>query len=109
MLGGREFWKCSGNYRALGDPSRALEGNSRKRSDSVSGVFPEFCRISSRKSQPHYWGYVDFWGPRSKAPCFLLVSCNTAIFVSARDESTISKNTVLTALIFQGALKGRRT
>ena len=45
--GGREFWKCSGSLKCLelqglGDPSRTLEGNSRKRSVSVSGVFPEF-------------------------------------------------------------------
>ena len=30
------------NYRVWGHPSRTLEGNSRKRSESVSGVFPEF-------------------------------------------------------------------
>ena len=28
----------------LGYPSRTLEGNSRKRSESVSGVFPEFFK-----------------------------------------------------------------
>ena len=33
----------------LGDPSRTLEGNSRKRSESVSGVFPEFFRNFFRK------------------------------------------------------------
>ena len=59
--GGREIWKCSGSLKCLelkglGHPSRTLEGNSRKRSESVSGVFPEFFRISSGKSQP-YWGY----------------------------------------------------
>ena len=37
-------------------PSRTLAGNSRKSSESVSGVFPEFSGISSAKSQP-YWGY----------------------------------------------------
>ena len=31
------------NYR-VGGPSRSLKGNSRKRSESVSGVFPEFFR-----------------------------------------------------------------
>ena len=43
VLGGREFWKRSGSLKCLelqglGD----LEGNSRKRSESVSRVFPEF-------------------------------------------------------------------
>ena len=41
------------NYRVWGDPSRTLEGNSRKSSESVSGFF---FRISSGKSQP-YWGH----------------------------------------------------
>ena len=45
VLGGREFWKCFGSLKclelqSLGHPSRTLEGNSRKRSESVSGVFP---------------------------------------------------------------------
>ena len=52
--GGRQFWKCSGaskclELQCLGDPSRTLEGNSRKRSESVSGVFPEFFRNFFRK------------------------------------------------------------
>ena len=54
VLGGREFWKCSGalkclKLQGLGHPSRTLEGNSRKRSESVSGVFPEFFRNFLRK------------------------------------------------------------
>ena len=49
VLGGREFWKRSGAFKCLelqglGDPSRTLERNSRKSSESVSGVFPEFFR-----------------------------------------------------------------
>ena len=45
---------CSGSLKCLelyglGDPSRTLEGNSRKRSESVSGVFPEFFRNLIRK------------------------------------------------------------
>ena len=32
------------NYRVWGIPASTLEGNSRKRSESVSGVFPEFFR-----------------------------------------------------------------
>ena len=58
ILGGGEFWKCSGgllNYRALGIPAVLFEGNSRKSSESVSGVFPEFSGTSSGKSQQH-WG-----------------------------------------------------
>ena len=54
VLGGREFWKCSGAFKCLelqglGHPSRTLEGNSRKRSESVSGLFPEFFRNFLRK------------------------------------------------------------
>ena len=54
VLGGREFWKRSGSLKCfelkgLGHPSRTLEGNSRKRSESVSGVFPEFFRNFFRK------------------------------------------------------------
>ena len=54
VLGGREFWKRSGRLKCLqlqdlGDPSRTLERNSRKRSESVSGVFPEFFRNFFRK------------------------------------------------------------
>ena len=49
VLGGRECWKCSGGFnclelQGLGHPSRTLEGNSRKRFESVSGVFPDFFR-----------------------------------------------------------------
>ena len=52
--GGGEFWKCSGSLKCLEvyglrDPSRTLEGNSRKRSASISGVFPEFFRNFFRK------------------------------------------------------------
>ena len=41
-----KFWKCSGSLKCLElqglrDPSRTLEGNFRKRSESVSGVFPD--------------------------------------------------------------------
>ena len=55
VLGGREFWKCSGILKCLelqgwGDPSRTLEGNSRKRSESVSGVFPEFLPESPSRT-----------------------------------------------------------
>ena len=54
VLGGREFWKRSGSLKCLeleglGHPSRTLQGNSRKRSESVSGVFPEFFRNFFRK------------------------------------------------------------
>ena len=54
VLGGREFWKRSGSLKCselwgLGHPSRTLEGNSRKRSESISGVFPEFFRNFFRK------------------------------------------------------------
>ena len=54
VLGGSEFWKCSGSFKCLelqglGHPSRTLEGSSRKRSESVSGVFPEFFRNFLRK------------------------------------------------------------
>ena len=61
VLGGREFWKCSGSLKCLelygfGHPSCTPEGTSRKRSESVSGVFPESGH-SSGKSQP-YWGGV---------------------------------------------------
>ena len=54
VLGGRVFWKRSGAFKCLeiqglGHPSRTLEGNCRKRSESVSGVFPEFLRNFLRK------------------------------------------------------------
>ena len=54
VLGEREFWKCSESLKCfelqgLGHPSRTLEGNCRKRSESVSGVFPEFFRNFFRK------------------------------------------------------------
>ena len=54
VLGGREFWKCSGSLKCLelqglGDPSCTLEGNSRRSSESASGVFPEFFRNFFRK------------------------------------------------------------
>ena len=67
VLMGRQSWKCSGGFtrlesEAFRDPSRTLEGNSRKSSQSVSGVFPEFSGISSGKSQPN-WGY----GPKGIA------------------------------------------
>ena len=47
VLGGGDFWKCSESLKCLelqglGHHGRTLEGNSRKRSESVSGVFPEF-------------------------------------------------------------------
>ena len=50
----REFWKGSGSFeclelQGLGDPSRTLKGNSRKSSESVSGVFPEFFWNSLQK------------------------------------------------------------
>ena len=86
VLAGREFWKCSGafnalTYRALGDPSRALERNSRKSSESVSRVFPEFVPespmalffldlfSSSFRKNPH--AHKSFFGtstPPSKKP-----------------------------------------
>ena len=34
----------------FGDPSRTLDGNSRKRSESVSGVFPEFLPESPSRT-----------------------------------------------------------
>ena len=37
------------NDRGLQDPSRTLEGNSRKKSESVSGFFPEIFRNFLRK------------------------------------------------------------
>ena len=37
------------NYRVWGIPGRTLEGNSRKRSESVSGVFPESFRNLFRR------------------------------------------------------------
>ena len=41
----------------MGHPSRTLDGNSRKRSESVSGVFPEFFRW------PRFgFGSVTVWG-----------------------------------------------
>ena len=43
-----EAFKCL-ELQGLGDPSRTLEGNSRKRSESVSEVFPEFFRNFFRK------------------------------------------------------------
>ena len=54
VLEGREFWKCSGAFKrlellGLGDPSRTLEDNSRKSSESVFRVFPEFLRNFFRK------------------------------------------------------------
>ena len=53
-LGGSQFWKYSGGFKCLkkkglGDRSCIVEGNSRKNSESVSRVFPEFFRNSFRK------------------------------------------------------------
>ena len=45
MLGAFKRLQLSG----LGYPSRTLQGNSRKNSESVSGVFPEFFRNFLRK------------------------------------------------------------
>ena len=44
---GREFWKCTGGLtclelQSLRGSSRTLEGNSRKSSESVAGIFLEF-------------------------------------------------------------------
>ena len=59
VLGGREFWKRSGSLKCLelyclGHPSRTLEGNSRKRSESVfrglSGILPEFLPESPSRT-----------------------------------------------------------
>ena len=68
VLGGREFWKCSGGFKCLelgglGHPSRTLKRNSRKSSESVSGIFPEFFQNFFGKSQP-YWGYGLNCAPR---------------------------------------------
>ena len=61
VLKGREFWKCSLwmlqnalHYRVwhLGDPSCTVEGNSRKSSESVPGVFPEIFQNFLRKVLP---------------------------------------------------------
>ena len=41
------------NYRVWGIP---FEGNSRKRSESIFGIFLDFFRNFFRKSQP-YWGH----------------------------------------------------
>ena len=54
-IGGREFWKCSGSLKCLEllgleDPSRTPEGNSRKRSESVPGVFPGFLPESPSRT-----------------------------------------------------------
>ena len=77
VLGGREFWKRSGSLKCLelqglGHPSRTLEGNSRKHSESVSGVFPEFFRNFFRKVPavlgvwPNKAGRSDFRNQRFK-------------------------------------------
>ena len=51
VLRGREFWKCFwASNEDLGGPSCTLEGNSRKVSESVSGVFSEFIRNFFRKA-----------------------------------------------------------
>ena len=45
----------------LWDPSHTLEGNSRKSSESVSGVFPEFVRKFFQKVDLQYveWGFLQ--------------------------------------------------
>ena len=53
---GRQFWKRSGAFKCLelqglGDPSRTLEGNFRKSSESVSRVLPEFLSTSDFQSE----------------------------------------------------------
>ena len=73
VLRGRRFWKCSGSFKCLElegleDPSRTLEGNSRKALMVFPGSFLNFSSgISSGKSQP-YWqkgchkrGIHDYW------------------------------------------------
>ena len=70
VLGGREFWKCSGRLRCLelwglGDPSRTLEGNSRKPSESVCGVFPEFFQNFFRKVP----AVLGVWPTQNSAMC----------------------------------------
>ena len=67
---GREFWKCSGAFKCLelqglGHPSRTLEGNSRKRSESISGVFPEFFRNFLRKVP----AVLGVWPTRTPSRC----------------------------------------
>ena len=52
--GKRILDSCSGAFKCLelqglGHPSRTRKGNSRKRSESVSGFFPEFFRNFLRK------------------------------------------------------------
>ena len=58
---------CSGSLKCLeleglGDPSRTLDGNSRKRSESVSGVFPEFLPESPSRTR----GMAHSAGPDEK-------------------------------------------
>ena len=49
VLGGDNSGNALEASNALNHPSRTLEGNSRKSSESVSGVFPEFFRNLFRK------------------------------------------------------------
>ena len=74
VLGGREFWshaletlKCL-KIIGLGDPSRTLEGNSRKRSERVSGVFPEFFRNFLPENPSRTGGMAHLCSPDSGEP-----------------------------------------
>ena len=72
---GREFWKCSGSLKCLElsglrDPSRTLEGTSRKCSESVSRVFPEF-----------------FWNFLREVPAVLGIGPKTSFFTIRADVS----------------------
>ena len=62
--GGRHFWRCSGSLKwlelqSLGDPSRTLEGNSRKRSESspISFIFSR-KRCKNRSSTQGPWSCI---------------------------------------------------
>ena len=85
VLGGREFWKRSGSLKCLelqglGHPSRTLKGNSRKRSESVSGVFPEFFRNFFRKVPAVLGVWPRYWTARESRPrpCIANLECSLA-------------------------------
>ena len=70
VLGGREFWKCSGSLKCLelkglGDPSRTLgiPGNALR---AFPGSFRNFSGISSGKSQL-YWSGVAPANPTKRS------------------------------------------
>ena len=105
ILGGREFWKCSGSLKCLelqglGHPSRTLEGNSRKRSESVSGLFLEFFRnfFWEVPAVLPIWGYGSrTWKSRKVLPRILpragFLSGHFGIFFSASGGRGQGQNT----------------